>query len=65
VSSYTIVDARVGWEWENYILTLFAKNLFDEEYFTSVNRIDSGVLSPDYAFIGDARTVGVTMTGRF
>lgn len=65
VDSYTVVDARVGWEWENYTLTLFAKNLFDEDYLTSVNTVDGGLLSPDYGFIGDARTVGVTLRGEF
>lgn len=65
VDAYTIVDAQVGWEWDNYTLTLFAKNLFDEDYLTSVNRVDGGVLSPAYGFIGDERQVGLTLTGRF
>jgi iron complex outermembrane recepter protein len=65
VDSYTVVDARVGWEWEKYTLTLFAKNLFDEDYLTTVNTVDGGTLSPAYGFIGDARTVGVTLRGEF
>lgn len=65
VDGYTVVDARVGWEWENYTLTLFAKNLLDEGYLTSVNTVDGGRLSPDYGFIGDERQVGLTLTGRF
>lgn len=65
VDPYTVVDARVGWEWEQYTLTLFAKNLFDENYLTAVSRDDGGTLSPSYGMVGDSRLVGVTMTGRF
>lgn len=65
VDSYTVVDARVGMEWEDYTLTLFAKNLFDEDYVTAINRVDGGLLNPDYAFIGDSRTVGVTLRAEF
>lgn len=65
VDAYTIVDAQVGWEWENYTLTLFAKNLFDEHYLTSVNEVDGGVLSPSYAFIGDERQIGLTLRAEF
>ena len=65
VDSYTVVDARVGWEWENYTLTLFAKNLFDEKYLTAVERIDSPPLYPAYGMAGDERQVGLTLTGRF
>ncbi|MDO9382926.1 MAG: TonB-dependent receptor [Hyphomicrobiaceae bacterium] len=65
VDAYTVVDARVGWEWEKYTLTLFAKNLFDENYLTAVSRVDGGTLSPSYGMVGDSRLVGVTLTGRF
>ncbi|HRN87170.1 TonB-dependent receptor [Hyphomicrobium sp.] len=65
VDSYTVVDARAGWEWEHYTLTVFAKNLFDEKYLTSVDTRDSPPLAPAYGFIGDERTVGMTLTGRF
>lgn len=65
VDAYTVVDARVGWEWEQYTLTLFAKNLFDENYLTAVSRVDGGTLSPSYGMVGDSRLLGVTLTGRF
>lgn len=65
VDAYTIVDAQVGWEWENYTLTLFAKNLFDEQYLTSVNEFDGGRISPSYGFIGDERQVGLTLRAEF
>ena len=65
VDSFTIVDARAGWEWENYTVTLFAKNLFDEKYLTAVERNDSPPLYPAYGMAGDERQIGLTLTGRF
>lgn len=65
VDSYTVVDARAGWEWENYTVTLFAKNLLDEKYLTAVERTDSPPLYPAYGMAGDERMLGVTLTGRF
>lgn len=65
VDAYTVVDAQLGWEWENYTLTLFAKNLFDEEYLTSVNDVDGGRISPAYGFVGDERQVGLTLRAEY
>lgn len=65
VDAYTVVDAQLGWEWENYTLTLFAKNLFDEQYLTSVNEVDGGRISPAYGFIGDERQVGLTLRAEY
>lgn len=62
VDGYTLVDARIGWEWENYTLTLFAKNVFDEKYVTSIST-SSGVQSQ--ATVGDEQLVGVTLLGKF
>ena len=64
IDSYTIVDARIGWEWEHYTLTLFAKNLFNEQYLTSINTFTPPAL-PNRATIGDEQLVGVTLTGHF
>jgi outer membrane receptor protein involved in Fe transport len=63
VSGYTTVDARVGWEWEHYTLTVFAKNVFDEKYVTYIQPTSTGV--PDRAAVGDEQLVGVTVTGKF
>lgn len=65
VDAYTVVDAQVGWEWENYTLTLFAKNLFDEHYLTSVNEVDGGRISPSYGFIGEERQIGLTLRAEY
>jgi outer membrane receptor protein involved in Fe transport len=57
VPSYTVVDARVGYEWEKAKVTLFAKNLLDEDYVTS--------LQSGEATVGDRQLIGVTLTARF
>ena len=59
VDGYTTVDVRTGWEAGPYTLTVFAKNVFNEEYVTS---IENGA---DEATVGDERLVGVTLNGRF
>lgn len=65
VDSYTTVDARAGWEWENYTLTVFAKNLFDEQYLTAVERNDYPPLSPGYGMAGDERQFGLTLRAQY
>ncbi len=57
VDGYTIVDARIGYEWDKYTLTVFAKNLFNEEYVTSK---DASI-----ATAGDEQLFGVTLRGQF
>jgi iron complex outermembrane receptor protein len=59
VDGYTIVDVRTGWEWEHYTLTVFAKNVLDKEYLTSISQ------GATEATVGDERLVGVTVRGRF
>lgn len=65
VDGYTVVDGRVGWQWDHYTLTLWGKNLFNEKYITAVDRLDDPPLAPSYAYIGDERTIGLTLSGRF
>lgn len=67
VSNFTIVDARIGYEWERSKtkLTLFAKNILDEQYLTSLSADNNGTPGPDEATVGDGRLVGVTLTQRF
>jgi iron complex outermembrane recepter protein len=59
VDGYTTVDVRTGWEWGNHTLTVFAKNVFDAEYITSINTTGTE------ATVGDERLVGVTLRSRF
>lgn len=56
--AYGILDAMVGYEWENWDLSLNANNLTDEEYVaTSLARGD--------VFYGSRRFLGVTLRRSF
>ncbi|QIB36270.1 TonB-dependent receptor [Ancylobacter pratisalsi] len=61
VSAFTIVNAAIGYEASNWSMTLFAKNIFDEEYLTgiSVNGDSSS------ATVGDGRVIGVRARATF
>jgi iron complex outermembrane receptor protein len=55
---YAILDAMVGYEWENWDLTLNATNLTDEEYVASA-------LSRGDVFFGQRRFLGMTLRRNF
>ncbi|MGU3493069.1 TonB-dependent receptor domain-containing protein [Xanthobacteraceae bacterium A53D] len=55
VSSFTLVNAAIGYEAKNWSMTLFAKNIFDEQYLTGISV--SG--SSSSATVGDGRVLGV------
>lgn len=59
IEDRVLVDTKLGFEAEHFSVALYCNNLFDEDYITS---IDSTGMR---ASIGDARTVGIELTGRF
>lgn len=61
VTSFTIVNASVGYETKNWSLTLFAKNIFDEQYVTGINIDDFG----SEATVGDGRMLGIRAKATF
>jgi iron complex outermembrane receptor protein len=65
-SNYEIVNARLGYEGEynghGFDLYLWAKNIFDKEYATSVFGSE---MMGWFGRAGDPQTFGVTLTGRF
>lgn len=61
VSAFTLVNAAVGYEAENWSVTLYAKNIFDEQYLTSIYVDDFG----SEANIGDGRVIGVRARATF
>lgn len=59
--SFGIVNASLGYQWDNWTVTLWAKNLFDEEYTKRIfyfDNLDGGVKR--YESLADPRTFGVT-----
>ncbi|MEL6729292.1 MAG: TonB-dependent receptor [Pseudomonadota bacterium] len=68
VDAYTIVNARIGYEINDYSrVTVYARNLFDEDYLTQVNRPFEGANGVDgvNGRLGDPRVVGVRLEANF
>jgi len=66
--SYELLNARIGYEGDNWIAQLWARNLTDEHY--AVRGFYFGNEPPDfpatlYTRLGDPRQVGVTIERRF
>jgi iron complex outermembrane receptor protein len=61
--AYQIVNARLGYETEYFDVSLWAKNVFDEEYVTRAFEMPD--LGGYFGRAGDPRTFGVMLTGRF
>ncbi|BCJ90574.1 TonB-dependent receptor [Terrihabitans soli] len=65
VPEFGIVNAAVGYDFNAYMsMTLYAKNIFDEEYVTGISINDSDPTDMN-ATIGDGRYIGIRAEGRF
>jgi len=67
-SAYELVNMRVGYESESWMVSLWARNLFDKDY--AVRGFYFGNEPPDfpprlYTRFGDPRHVGITIEKRF
>jgi len=58
---FALVNARIGYEFENTGIYLFANNLFDTEYITAAF-VPASIVRGNF---GDRRTVGVQVRTRF
>jgi iron complex outermembrane receptor protein len=66
--AFRIVNATLGYAWARWSLTLWAKNVFDEEYDKRVyffGNADPDYLETRYENRADPRQVGVTASYRF
>jgi len=61
VDSRVIVNAQAGYRTETWEINAFAENLFDERYYTFIDR-DA---LPVYAQIGQRRSFGLNMKAKF
>lgn len=59
VDSFTIVNAKIGYEFEHMTIAAFARNLFDEQYLTGIS--ENGT----QATIGEGLSVGIHATAKF
>jgi iron complex outermembrane receptor protein len=61
INSYTLLDANIGYEWNQWEFNLFGLNLTDEEYYTSlVNNLPD---TPGVA--GSPRVIGLSISKEF
>ncbi|MBL4574970.1 MAG: TonB-dependent receptor [Opitutaceae bacterium] len=63
-SAYSLVNSRIGYRFDRWVITLWGRNLFDEEY--DVRGFYFGLEPPNYSstlyrHIGDPRQFGVTL----
>lgn len=66
--AYAIVNGSVGYRWDQWTLTLWTKNLFDEEYAERVfffNNTDFSAVNTRYEAPAAPRTFGVTANYRW
>jgi iron complex outermembrane recepter protein len=61
--SLALVNARIGYEAEQYGIYLFVNNLFDKEYLTSA--FVSGTTGSTLASYGDRRIFGLQVSSKF
>jgi iron complex outermembrane recepter protein len=62
IENFFLVNAKVGYEYQNMTLSLFADNLLDEQYITGLSTRND---PPIEASIGDGRVVGVELRAKF
>lgn len=67
-SSFGLVNARIGYEAESWLASLWARNLLDKKY--AVRGFYFGNEPPDfqdtlYTRLGDPRQIGITIEKRF
>ena len=61
IDSYTLLDANLGYDWNDWEFNVFGLNLTDEEYYTSlVNNLPT---SPGVA--GSPRVIGLSISKEF
>lgn len=59
----TLINARIGYEWDNIGVYLVAKNLLDEEYIASAAFGGGRTISRHT--LGKPRQLGISIRGRF
>ncbi|MGL4094436.1 TonB-dependent receptor [Agrobacterium cavarae] len=59
LGSFTVLNANVGYEKDNFKITAFAQNLLDEEYLTSI------ATNGQTATVGEGRSFGIRVNATF
>ncbi|MGD1908228.1 MAG: TonB-dependent receptor [Leptolyngbyaceae cyanobacterium] len=61
-SPFALVNARLGYEFDQFGVYLYANNLFDRDYFATALNTGTGTYA---GYPGDGRVVGLQVRGRF
>ncbi len=64
-NAYTVVNGSIGYQYENWTLSLWAKNLFDESYEDRVFFFDNGLGAQRYESPAAPQQFGVTASYKF
>jgi len=59
LDSFTVLNANIGYEKDNFKITAFAQNLLDEEYLTSI------ATNGQTATVGEGRSFGIRVNATF
>jgi iron complex outermembrane receptor protein len=66
IDTYTLIDAGIGYEINDWDITLFGTNLTDEEYYTSlVSNLKSPVIPSAPGIAGSPRVIGLSISREF
>ncbi|MEM9621013.1 MAG: TonB-dependent receptor [Pseudomonadota bacterium] len=57
--SYTLVNAKIGYQSDRWLVNLFARNLFDEDYTLRISRGDVRSLGEGFATVGPPQIIGL------
>lgn len=63
MDEYTLANLRIGVEWENVEVSVFAKNLFDDR--GAIRALRRPPFDPDAVIRVEPRTIGVRVKGQF
>jgi iron complex outermembrane receptor protein len=63
LNNYYLVNTYVGYRWKELEVSVFVRNMLDEEYFSAV--FAASVVRNGSAFEGTPRSVGVSLSYRF
>ncbi len=63
--AYAVLNARIGYERDNFGIYLFGKNLTDEEYFSNALDFGADFGGGFFGTPGDPVTYGIAIMGRF
>jgi outer membrane receptor protein involved in Fe transport len=63
--AYAAVNGAIGYAWRGWTVSLWARNLLDEEYAKRVFNFDNGFGAQRYESLADPRQIGVTLRHEF